>query len=222
MTIISFAYRFIFCKTMKTGGTALEVSIAARLPATDVVTPLVPPEAGHQPRNFRRHGLKLRNHVPVVRVREVFGAEVEGFAAFCIERHPIEKCLSHYAMLQHSPKHHKRSKFQGMTWPEYVEHGVFPIDLPRYASQDRNGNWFPEVNLVIDYQDLERGVSQFLLGRGLAGFKMLSTAKSGFRERPGVPRREDVLEKQARVIMQRFEASTAFLSANFGIDYLAE
>ncbi len=44
MTIVSFAYRFIFCKTMKTAGTALEVSIASRLPATDVVTPLVPLE----------------------------------------------------------------------------------------------------------------------------------------------------------------------------------
>ena len=48
MTIVSFAYRFIFCKTMKTAGAALEVSIASRLPATDVVTPLVPLEPSAQ------------------------------------------------------------------------------------------------------------------------------------------------------------------------------
>lgn len=219
MTIVSFAYRFIFCKTMKTAGTALEVSIASRLPATDVVTPLVPPEPGHRPRNFRHQGVRLRNHVPVARIRDVFGSDVEGFSAFCIERHPVEKCLSHYAMVRHSPKHLKRGEFQGMTWSDYVQHGVFPIDLARYASPDQSGGWVPAVDVIIDYTEMENGVAKFLLERGLRDFKMISKAKSGFRKRAGVPQSQDVSGAQVEAIMRKFQASNDFLAKHFGIVY---
>lgn len=221
MTIVSFAHRFIFCKTMKTAGTALEVSIAARLPATDVVTPLVPPEPGHRPRNFRHQGIRLRNHVPVARIRDVFGEDVAGFSAFCIERHPVEKCLSHYAMVRHSPKHLKRGEFRGMSWSDYVQHGVFPVDLARYASPDRSGAWIPDVDAVIDYNGMETGVARYLSERGLRDFKMVSMAKSGFRERAGVPRLEDVSGAQVEIIMGKFQASNNFLAKYFGIDYSA-
>ncbi|MBE9171812.1 hypothetical protein IQ216_01550 [Cyanobium sp. LEGE 06143] len=90
----------------------------------------------------------------MARIRDVFGNDVEGFSAFCIERHPVEKCLSHYAMVRHSLKHLIRSEFQEMSWSGYVQHGVFPIDLARYASPDQSGGLVPDVDVIIDFTEL--------------------------------------------------------------------
>ncbi|WP_157665458.1 hypothetical protein [Cyanobium sp. NIES-981] len=219
MTIISFTYKFIFCKTLKTAGTALEVSLSALLPPTDVVTPVVPEEPGHQPRNYRYRGKRLRNHVPMTTIRQIYGDQLAGFSSFCIERHPIEKCLSHFAMLRHSPHHAHRQDASSLTWADYIETGLFPMDLPRYASQREDGHWSKEVDLVIDYPDLETGVRKFLSERGLPGFQLASRAKSGFRQQPGIPTPDQITQEERNRIMEVFNASNTFLRDNFGINY---
>lgn len=51
--IISHKHRFIFVKTRKTAGTSIEVLLSALAGDDAVVTPVQPPEPGHEPRNWQ-------------------------------------------------------------------------------------------------------------------------------------------------------------------------
>jgi hypothetical protein len=63
--IVSHEHRFIFVKTRKTAGTSIEVALSDLAGADAIVTPVQPPEPGHQPRNWRR----LFNPLPELRER---------------------------------------------------------------------------------------------------------------------------------------------------------
>lgn len=52
--IVSHEHRFIFVKTRKTAGTSIEVALSALAGADAIVTPVQPPEDGHEPRHWRR------------------------------------------------------------------------------------------------------------------------------------------------------------------------
>ena len=65
--IVSHEHRFIFVKTRKTAGTSVEVLLSALAGDDAIVTPLGPPEPGHEPRNWKG----LFNPVPEVYDRYV-------------------------------------------------------------------------------------------------------------------------------------------------------
>ncbi len=52
--IISHEHEFIFLKTAKTAGTSIEVYLAGIAGYDAVVTPAIPPEVGHAPRNWQQ------------------------------------------------------------------------------------------------------------------------------------------------------------------------
>jgi hypothetical protein len=106
-----------------------------------------------------------------------------------------------------------------MTWPDYVSAGIFPMDLQRYASLRGAHGWQPDVDAVFEYNQLETSVHDFLVERGLAGFRMVSRAKSGFRSRPDVPSPVEIEDGHRKVIMDAFKDSNEFLASNFGIHY---
>ena len=64
MAIISYRHKFIFVKTVKTAGTSIEVHLAAKCGPKDIVTPIIPSNPDHQPRNFDGEGKIFRNHMP--------------------------------------------------------------------------------------------------------------------------------------------------------------
>ena len=64
MAIVSHKFGFIFCKTRKTAGTSLEVYLGRRCGPEDIVTPILPPNPEHQPRNHRGKTFSMAKSIP--------------------------------------------------------------------------------------------------------------------------------------------------------------
>ena len=183
--LISHKYQFIFIKTTKTAGTSIEVDLSKFMGEQDIITPIYPAVRGHAPRNYAKRSFfgmttsqKFYSHMPAAAVRRVVGAETfNTYFKFCVEREPVDKCVSHYSMLKNSPTHNSQN--QSLTWEEYVERAKFPLDHKKYL--DFRGKLM--VDTIIKYETLDRQLLE--IGRYL-GFNMerISTrAKSGFREK---------------------------------------
>jgi hypothetical protein len=159
--ILSHKHRFIFIKTVKTAGTSIEVFLSKRCGPQDIVTPIVPPIEGHQPRNYEgfinpipeivdrpgklfsalRHTItsctKFYNHMPAREVKNRVPAHIwNGYFKFCVERNPWDKVLSHYHM-------HAAREGGSLSLDDYLARRRFPINYFRYT--DRSGR-----NVVVD------------------------------------------------------------------------
>ena len=173
--ILSYKYKFIFIKTAKTAGTSIEVFLSKHCGPQDIVTPIVPPVEGHQPRNYEgfinpipeilerpgrffstlRHTLmshtKFYNHMPAGEVKNRIPANVwSGYFKFCVERNPWDKLLSHYNM-------HAAREGGGLSLDEYLARGRFPINYFRYT--DRSGKKLI-VDRVVRYENLLAELSE--------------------------------------------------------------
>lgn len=200
--LVSHKYKFIFVKTTKTAGTSIEADLEKIAGDDAIVTPIIPPLPGHKPRNYQRKvlgipiGAKYRNHMRAEAMRPLLGEDVfNSYCKFCVEREPVDKCISHYSMLRNSPDHN--NKTGGLTWDAYVEQGFFPVDTPIYTSDD--GSLL--VDRILKYETLGQDIQALgeELGFKLQGLK--SKAKSGFREEI------QPTEQQLQVIYDAFTSS---------------
>src|SRR3954463_2981859 len=166
--IISHEHKFIIIKTAKTAGTSIEVFLSQHCGPNDVLTPITPPEQGHEPRNYGgmvnafqqvrlrdgltaalRHPLakrkKFYRHMPAWVVQTRVPRSVwEGYYKFCVERNPWEKVLSHYHMMNFR---------QGgsLSLDEYFAKEKFPVNYRRYT--DPSGSRVI-VDRVVRYENL--------------------------------------------------------------------
>jgi hypothetical protein len=202
MAIISFRHRFIFIKTRKTAGTSLEVHLGRHCGAEDIVTPVYPENEGHTPRNYQLDGkVAYYNHMPATHIRQLQPLVFSTFFKFCFERHPVDKCLSDFAMLINSEYHKDPSKPR--TWEEYVERGDFPVDANKYCYEDGR----PIVDGIYKYEELETALADVGSRLGLRLGPLIEREKAGFRH--GVPTVQEVMDRasQRDHIFAAFEAS---------------
>ncbi|MCC5997028.1 MAG: hypothetical protein JJU18_11755 [Oceanicaulis sp.] len=207
MALVSFRHGFVFIKTLKTGGTSLEADLAARLEPEAVVTPLYPPVPGHAPRHYQHAGQTLRAHATASEIKAFIGDHrFESMTRFCVEREPVDKCLSHFHMLYCSPEHTEDAR-RPESWDAYCEAARFPVDLHRYAEPARAG-WRLQVHHVLAYERIARDVPALMRLLDLPDFRLTARAKSEYRARP-VVRREDVTPAQAARIRSAFAETCA-------------
>jgi hypothetical protein len=203
LTIISFRHKFIFVKTRKTASTSLEVHFARLCGEDDVVTPITPPSPHLRPRNYRgRWGTtRFYNHMPARLIRRRLKNEFNTFYRFCFERHPIDKCLSHFAMLLNSPHH--RSKRAPRTWEAYLERREFPVDTRLYT--DWRGRLL--VDRIYRYEELPEALADISACTGLPLVPLTFREKSGFKQ--GVPSADEVMGNpgQRAIIFDAFASS---------------
>lgn len=120
--LICHRHRFIFLKTQKTAGTAIEIALRAVMDRGDVITPIsrederISRQLGRPgPRHFRaplqqysgrdlarlltRARLKKRfyNHIPAAEVKALLPSAVwDGYLKISVERNPFDKAISSY------------------------------------------------------------------------------------------------------------------------------
>ena len=207
MAIISYRHRFIFIKNLKTAGTSLEVHLARQCGEGDIVTEIEPPNPGHRPRNFAdAAGQTLFfNHMPAMRIRDLLPGQFGDFYKFCFERHPVDKCLSHCAMIINSPR---RRAANGIgSWEAYIERGEFPLDVGRYT--DDRGELL--VDKVYKYEALTELLSAIATRLGMRDRPLLVREKANLRY--GVPSVQEVMARrdQRTMIFDAFGPTLRFV-----------
>lgn len=198
--IVSHRHKFIFLKTEKTGGTSLEIALAAFCGPGDIVTggTLDP---GNRIRKARNHRLGLGRHVelpaairhalpsisgyyahmPAAKLRAMVGEEVwRSYFKFAVERNPWDRQVSNYF-------HRRRGEGSRDDFDRY-------LSLPhRVLHHVRLDNWgiyatggAIAVDAVLRYEQLEEETAAVCRKLGLAGSLALPQARAGFRpEGPG-------------------------------------
>lgn len=175
--LLSHKYKFIFIKTKKTAGTSIEIELNKLMSKKDIVTPIKPSHPDHCPRNYILGDKKLFNHIMISEVKKIIPKKIfDNYYKFCVEREPVDKCISDYFMLKNSSYHNQNNK--NITWSDYINAGVFPIDTNKYTDSENNLC----VDKIIKYENLNEEIA--ILSKKL-GFKLSeirTRAKSGFRE----------------------------------------
>jgi len=204
MAVISFQHRFVFIKTQKTAGTSIEIDLARRLGPDAIVTPVKPAVEGHEPRHHVNGERTLSAHASASEISDFIGADAfAGMAVICVEREPVDKCLSHFHMKRNSSYHNPDGAYQ-LDWAGYCEAGAFPVDTARYATRDRQtGRWRRRADHVIAYERLDQDLPALLGALGLAGFGLTARAKADYRT-PVLARPEEVTAQQRQRIYDAF------------------
>lgn len=177
--IISHRHRFIFIKTRKTAGTSIEALLARHCGPDDVLTPLRPAVPGHDRRNdlgrwwpWREtiealaHGdwpgltatasqwrdrKRFHKHMPARLIQARLPPRVwSGYFKFCVDRHPVDKTLSHFHML--------KSRGEATDFDVYLEHGPLCRNAPLYT--DRAGRVI--VDRVLPYERLDDALGEVM------------------------------------------------------------
>ena len=217
--IISYKYKFIFIKTLKTAGTSIEVYLSRFCGEADILTPIYPHVEPHKDRNYK--GIynpipdivmdrgrnikrtikslltrkKFYNHIPARLVKDMVSSQVwNEYFKFCVERNPWDKTLSHYNML--------KSRSSGMlSLEQYFQDGQFCLNYPIYT--DYKGQLI--VDWVIKYEKLKKELEEVFsnLGVPFNGFLGVK-AKSEYRK-DRRPYQEIFSKEQKKIIERVFE-----------------
>lgn len=219
MVVVSHAYKFVFIKTKKTGGTAIETCLSEILPESDILSPFGVEEEGHIARNYKNENGIFENHMPAIDVIKLLGNDYKDYFFWCVEREPVDKCLSQYAMLKNSTKH--GLNLVETTWDSYLKRKRFPTSQSQYYSRLHKLSFRKQilVDQIIDYHNIRETLPMFLREKfGIQDFNLnKSNAKGGFRDKH-IPTMDEVSQKQRKLIYSKFVVSNK-ICKEFGINY---
>jgi hypothetical protein len=88
--IYSSDHNFLFLKNMKVGGTSLEVELSQVLPKNAIVTPILPENNKHKPRNYNG----FRNHMGYEEISKLL--DLSNDKAYIVVRDPYYMVLSNF------------------------------------------------------------------------------------------------------------------------------
>jgi len=218
--IISHRFKFIFIKTKKTAGTSLERYLSPLCGGDDILTPLIPPEPGHTPRNFRRlfnpipealvrRGWLLHrtvrdllgrrcfyNTMPAYLVRARAGRRIwDHYLTFAVIRNPWDRTLSDYWWK-------RQTKGDRFTLDEYFRRGRFCHNLRLYTAPGDPQRVLVDRLVRYDHLDADLGEIFHTLGVPFHG-TLEVRAKAGFRPASGAAR-QVLSTSQRQVIAEVF------------------
>lgn len=195
--IISHRHRFIFLKTVKTGGTSVEIALSRYCGDEDVVTPISPEDEptrqalGIAPRNYlapraayslpdyyrllvQREEKKLYwNHITAAEVRDRIGDDIwNSYFKFTVERNPWDKTISDF--------YWRASRGGPQTLDAYFRkyRGDFKhFNYPRYTLDGQVA-----VDAIVRFEHLVGDLTSVLQRVGIAFDGVLPRAKGTSRK----------------------------------------
>lgn len=201
--LVSHKYKFIFIKTRKTAGTSIEIDLSRIMAAEDIVTEIFPEEVGHSPRNYILGDTEFYNHMSCMEVRAALGERLfNSYFKFCVEREPVDKCLSHYSMLNNSEFHNPKNL--RITWSDYLSKLDFPVDTEKYI--DGTGKLL--VDKIVHYENLNDGLYEIFNYLSIPCKSICSRAKANFRDVSLRP--SDVCFAHRKIIYEAFRSSCVY------------
>jgi hypothetical protein len=188
--LISHLHRFIYLKTVKTGGTAVEIYFEVYCGD--------PAQSGDIP-HFREAGVSAwgvigtrgaatgawYNHMPASRIRERMGeADWNDYFKFCVVRNPFDRVVSQFWFQLEAAAREElrqadfaavRKAFAG--WSRQLR---FPVDSMIYRIDGQ-----PGIDYFIRYERLHEGLEEVCRRLNVPWQpERLGRYKSGFRVRP--------------------------------------
>ena len=214
--IISHKYKFIFIKTRKTAGTTIEYNISKYLGKNDIIPPSN--QSIYLSQNYfydtkfskflkkihlnkisKKFKNKFSEHEHAFDLKKKIDRNFfDGYFKFCVEREPVDKCISYYFMRKNSST--SSTVKQNMTWDDFVQKKRFPVDSNMYSY----GNKLL-VDKIIKYENLENELTEILNDRGINNFKIEKSVNNSSR---GID--PEVTLKQKKIIYDSFKSSLRF------------
>ena len=215
--IISHKYKFIFIKTRKTAGTTIEYNISKYLGKNDIIPPSNQSVYLSQNYIYDTKISKFLKKVKLNKISRTFENKFsehehafdlkkkinrnffDSYFKFCVEREPVDKCISYYFMRKNSST--STTIKQNMSWDDFVQKKRFPVDSNMYSY----GNKLL-VDKIIKYENLENELTAILKDRGINNFKIEKSVNNSSR---GVD--PEVTLEQKKIIYDSFKPSLRFM-----------
>lgn len=195
--IISHKYKFVFIKTGKTAGTSIEVFLSGVCGEEDIVTPIIPHEYDHRPRNHQN----FYNHMPAKDIKSAVGEEVwNSYFKFCVERNPWDKTLSSYHW------HAGESDFDA-----FVKSRRLPVDRHMYLDENQN----MMADRVVRYERLNEELLDVFCLLGVPFPGMLAVRAKGGHRKDKRHYGEIYTTEQAEIVAECFKKEICMFGYSF-------
>tara|TARA_B100001121_G_C18477903_1_gene521062 strand:+ start:40 stop:732 length:693 start_codon:yes stop_codon:yes gene_type:complete len=138
--------------------------------------------------------VKYKQHSSARYIREKIGDDVfNNYFKFCVERNPIDKCISEFNM--------KQQRGLVSDWKEYITKKQFPCNYSDYT--DENGELM--VNKILKYENLEEELNEVTKQLGIPFNQLNTRAKGNYRKNKFI-----ISDSEKKIIKDSFIKSNRF------------